>query len=194
MNITELIKIILLLYLVFFLFSTIFLSYRVYKQTGVFPVIKNITSVYGFVDRIVLTSYVLLIINVLVYIFKNSEPHYFLDCISLKIIGFILITIALFSMFTAQLQMGKQWRIGIDDKNEIEIIKSGFFKYMRHPIYFFALLIALGTVLIIPTIVTLAIFILLWVALSIQSRLEEEFMLKKFGEKYQPFLQKKRWF
>ncbi len=140
-------------------------------------------------------SYILIIINVVAYAAGVIEVYGALDIVSIKIAGLILVTIALSCMFISQLQMGKNWRIGVDQKNKTDIVEGGFFKYMRHPIYFFAVFIVLGIVLVIPWVVSLCLFYIFWVALSIQARLEEEFLIERHGQEYKNFMRRrKRWF
>ena len=137
----------------------------------------------------------LVIANVLFYIFGSVVVYELFDLFIMKLFGLFLITAALICMYTAQLQMGKHWRIGIDNKNKVDIIETGFFRYLRHPIYFFVVITGFGMIMIIPTLESLLIFFLLWTIVSIQSRLEEEFMLSKFGERYRKFMNtRKRWF
>ena len=186
---------VLLSYIIFFLFSIAFLSYRVKKQTGVFPIIKNSDNVYGFVDKLVLFSYLLVIVNTLFYIFGEVAVYKELDLFPVKMAGMFIITNGLLFMFISQLQMGKSWRIGIDAESEFNMVDEGFFRHLRHPIYFFAVMIGFGMLVIIPNVTSLFTFFVLWAMVSIQSRLEEEFMLSKFGKKYKKFMSKrKRWF
>ena len=188
-----LIQILLALYIILFLLSILSLVIRVKKTTGVFPIIQNKPGVYGFVDRLVTIAYVLVIANAITFITNYApisvfNPLITLETMLLQYIGTALIGIALSLMYLAQLQMKESWRIGVDTQNEIELINKGLFRYFRHPIYFFALLIGVGMVLVIPTAISIFIFIILYIALSIQSRVEEEFMTQKFGDQYKTFL------
>ncbi len=191
----ETINIILAVYVFLFLLSIAFLAIRVKKQTGIFPIVKNKEGVYGFVDKIVLLSYFLIIVNVVAYILGEVPINESLDVIPIKIMGLVIVSMALLFMFISQVQMGKNWRIGIDQKNKTDIVQNGFFRYLRHPIYLFAIFLALGIAFIIPWVVSLCLFYILWVALSIQARIEEEFLLQNNGQKYKDFMKtRKRWF
>ena len=192
---TEVIPAVLLAYIALFLLSIAFLSYRVKKQTGVFPIINNKDrGVYGFVGKIVLCAYALIIANTLLYTGGYVTVYSVLDLLSVKLMGLLLITVALVCMYRAQLQMGKSWRIGIDSKNKVDLVETGFFRYMRHPIYFFAVLIGLGMLFIIPNTVSVLIVFIVWIVLSVQARLEEEYMLSAFGETYRAFKNTRRRF
>ncbi len=196
------IKYILATYIILFLLSIIWLTVSVKKKTGVFPIIRNSHGAYGFVDRVVLITYILIISNMVVFISGNLPYQVFQlmpspwgGVAEIQVIGLFVIGISLLFVFLSQLQMRDSWRIGIDRDSDIELVQNGFFKYLRHPIYLFAILIGFGIVLVIPSILSISLFILLYIILSVQARLEEEFMLKKFGDKYRYFYKtRKRFF
>ena len=180
-------------YIVLFVFFIVSLAIRVKRRTGVFPIIHHRSGAYGFVDTVVFASYLLVIANAVVYIAGSVSsalfvPVSWLYYSALQTAGVIMVGVSLLFMYTAQLQMGDSWRIGIDEKHSVDLVNRGLFRYFRHPIYFFALLIGLGMVLVIPTAVSIGIFMLLYFALSVQARLEEEYMLRTFGEPYRLFM------
>ena len=192
--IEELVGVVMAAYLIFFLGSILYLTYSVKKRTGVFPIVRNTDNMaYGFVGKIVLITYLLIIINVLFFIVKDFVFEIVTSLI-LDITGLVIIGLALICMVTSQLQMSESWRVGIDSKSKIKLIKKGFFKYLRHPIYFFAVVLGFGIILVITNFMTIFLSFLLWVILSIQSRLEEEFMLSKFGGNYKKFMQSRKRF
>ena len=192
----EYIGYILIFYIIAFVFSIVFLSFKVKKETGVFPIVRNTDNVHSFVDRIILFSYSLVIMNAVLYTLGFVQVyHPPFDLLYLQIIGLILIGLSMVTMFISQLQMKESWRIGIDKKSEINLVDKGMFKYFRHPIYLCAVIIGLGTIFVIPALSTAFIFFILWTAVSIQARLEESFLLSKFGKKYEDHIKnRKRYF
>ena len=188
----DIINYILLSYIAVFLTSIAFLIIKVKKETGVFPIIKNSDMVHGFVDRIVLFSYVLVVVNSLFYVSGNLETYTLFDVLHLKILGLLVIGAAMITMFTAQVQMKENWRIGIDYKNKINLVEKGLFKHFRHPIYFCAVIIGIGILFVIPALSTLFITFILWASVSTQARLEESFLLSKFGKKYASYMKKRK--
>ena len=187
------------IYIILFILSIFSLVIRVKKTTGVFPIIQNKKGVYGFVDRLVSIAYILVIANAIAFIVNYAPTSLFdtlivVESMLVQYIGVILIGGALLLMYIAQLQMRDSWRIGVDTENKIDLVDTGLFHYFRHPIYLFALLIGIGMILIIPTVLSIFIFILLYLALSIQARVEEEFMLQKFGDQYMSFMKTHRRF
>ena len=187
-----------LAYLILFFLSIISLVIRVKRQSGVFPIVSG-TGSHGFVGRLLLVSYLLLILNAISFI-SAYAPHPIFYSISLfdyqyiQTAGLIVIGVSLLLMYISQIQMGTSWRIGIGSKKGINLVSNGLFQYLRHPIYFFAILVGLGVFLVIPTIASAIVFLFLYIMLSIQARMEEDFMLETFGEKYRIFMQNTRRF
>ena len=185
--------------LIFFLSSMTMLVVRTKKRTGVFPIITGNSGVYGYVSKLVLLSYVLVIANVVLYTAGYAPIVLFtlMPVVSMPAVqtaGLILIIVSLILLSISQMQMGTSWRVGIDTKHEIALVDGGLFRYFRHPIYFFAILIVFGMVCVIPSTASIIIFVFLYIALSIQTRLEEEFMLEKFGDAYREFMKTHRRF
>ena len=113
---------------------------------------------------------------------------------SISTIGIGLMILSMVWIMLAQYQMGKSWRIGIDEKNKTELKTIGLFRVSRNPIFLGMILSQLGFVLYNSTVLNLFILIVTYILISIQVRLEEEFLEKQHGSGYQSFKQKvPRW-
>src|SRR5262245_25430860 len=55
-------------------------------------------------------------------------------------------------MAAAQLQMGKSWRIGIDESARPGLVTEGLYRFCRNPIYTAALAALLGLMLLAPSL------------------------------------------
>jgi protein-S-isoprenylcysteine O-methyltransferase Ste14 len=82
-----------------------------------------------------------------------------------------------------QAQMGRSWRIGLDDR-PTEIVDTGLYRHVRHPIYSGLLLWLVGLVLFAPTPVLMLGAMLLAAGVALQARLEEQHLLALHGEAY----------
>jgi len=90
--------------------------------------------------------------------------------------------------------MRASWRIGIDEENKTELITSGFFAISRNPIFLGIMVANIGLFSVLPNAFTLLIIALSTVSINTQIRLEEEFLLKEFGEQYVEYKKNvKRW-
>ena len=112
----------------------------------------------------------------------------------MKIAGLGLMAFALIWTATAQMQMGKSWRIGIDTENKTELVEKGLFRVSRNPIFFGMRIALFGFFLTLPNAFTLLAVVLADVLMQIQVRLEEEFLRNAHGARYAEFCRKvRRW-
>ncbi len=75
-----------------------------------------------------------------------------------------------------------------------DLVKSGLYKYMRHPQYTGIFLFTFGWILHWPTVITLILWPLLIAAYIWLSRFEEKQALEEFGESYRAYARKTRRF
>jgi protein-S-isoprenylcysteine O-methyltransferase Ste14 len=80
--------------------------------------------------------------------------------------------------------MGRSWRVGIDADQSIELITTGPFSRVRHPIYTLSMAMMMATLLAVP-IWPLLVAALLHIALiHVKARNEEDWMLRMHGDAY----------
>ncbi len=65
------------------------------------------------------------------------------------------------------------------------ITDKGLFKYVRHPMYFANIVMYLGFVLLMPHLITIAIFVVAVAALYKQAKVEDLFMAQLFKSEHQ---------
>lgn len=113
MTVYEVIDNVLGAYLAFFWIFFGFLYFYIKRKIGFSPISKKKIGVYGFVDNIVLSAYLL---NTSFYFygtFSEIELFGLLDIGELKIFGFALVSISFIGWLVSQLQMGSNWRVGL---------------------------------------------------------------------------------
>ena len=115
---------------------------------------------------------------------KYLLPFWYLENEILVYIGWALLILSLVLIWFAQTNMKDSWRIGIDEKNKTDLVTHGFFSISRNPIFLGIMIANVGLFLVLPNAFTLLIVSLSTISINTQIRLEEEFLLKKFGEKY----------
>ena len=86
-------------------------------------------------------------------------------------------------VMVAQHQMGASWRIGIDDA-PTPLVTHGLFRFVRHPIYMGVMLAESGLVLAAPSAFSVCAWLLLYLLVGIQSRLEDEHMELQHGDAF----------
>lgn len=107
-----------------------------------------------------------------------------IDSPLIKLLGFVLGIIFLVLMTLARLNLGSSWRVGLDYNTKDELIKTGFYRYMRNPYFTFLLSFQFTIILISPNAITIFAFIQSYLLLNLQVREEEAFLQEKYGEKY----------
>jgi len=80
--------------------------------------------------------------------------------------------------------MGRSWRVGVDADQSMELITTGPFSRVRHPIYTLSMTMMMMTVLAVP-IWPLLVAALLHIALMhVKARNEEDWMQRMHGDAY----------
>lgn len=181
----------LLIYLVtYFLVAFVLPTYRVWKRTGVNPVTFSRT---GSAHDLIGTLFKLIMAGLAAVVGINTFfpqlDHYLLPVFWLngaitRYIGVALLVISLLWTIVAQLRMGDSWRIGIDEKEATDLVRSGIFGYSRNPIFLGMLVSLFGFFLALPNAFTMLFLVLGWALIQIQVRLEEEWLEKLHGDEY----------
>jgi protein-S-isoprenylcysteine O-methyltransferase Ste14 len=195
------IKSILFAYIIInFLLTFVWPSYRVWKQTGIFPVtFSNKDTAHDFIGKAFKMLLVALVLTGATYTFyangiKYLLPIWYLENPTLQKLGMFILFITLIWIAFAQFQMANSWRIGIDEKNTTKLVTNGIFSVSRNPIFLGMLSTLFGLFLVIPNIITFMVLITGYIVIQIQVRLEEEFLRKSHGFAYENYcLKTKRW-
>ena len=191
---TTLLKIFLPVYLLlFFGFAMFWRSYLAWKRTGVNPYkLGNSDTVHDFVGKLfrltlIASALVVLVFSFLGGFYELLVPIYWMSSSILTIMGIVLLVASLLWVLVAQIQMGDSCRIGIDEKSKSPLVQHGLFGISRNPIFLGMLIMLVGMLLILPTAATLVITVLGFVLIHVQVRLEEAFLLEKYGEAYRRY-------
>jgi len=194
-------RIILPLYLLaFFGIAFVWRSFLVWKRTGINPyVVGKTDKPIDFIENIYRIPVLILIAVTIVFalfpdVYQYSAPILWLENSIVEIVGLGFMTFALIWTATAQMQMGKSWRIGIDIENKTDLVEKGLFTVSRNPIFFGMRAALFGFFLCLPNALTLLAVVLADVLMQIQVRLEEEFLKSAHGESYENYCRKvRRW-
>jgi protein-S-isoprenylcysteine O-methyltransferase Ste14 len=100
-------------------------------------------------------------------------------------VGVVLAVAGICLTFGAQLAMGDSWRVGVDPEERTDLVTDGPFGLVRNPIYSAMLPTVLGLVLMAPSALAIAGFLVLFSGLEMQVRLvEEPYLLRTHGDEY----------
>lgn len=120
------------------------------------------------------------LLNTKNYTFQNrvlthSEP--------VQTLGLIIFFLGLILAIWARLNLGKNWGMPMTEKQDPELVTSGPYDYIRHPIYTGVLLAMLGSALAI-SLYWLAIFVISGTYFIYSAVMEERLMTKQFPKVY----------
>jgi protein-S-isoprenylcysteine O-methyltransferase Ste14 len=103
------------------------------------------------------------------------------------ILGVALTAAGLLFAIWARLYLGKNWSGLVTVKIEHELVRTGPYRFVRHPIYSGILLALIGTSLCRRNLWGFAGVVLMWLGFWIKSRFEERFMVETFGSQYEDY-------
>jgi protein-S-isoprenylcysteine O-methyltransferase Ste14 len=109
--------------------------------------------------------------------------------VAIEDIGLFLTVAGIAFAIWARFYIGQNWSGTVTVKVGHELVRSGPYRWVRHPIYSGILLAIIGTALARGKPVGVISIALFWVGFLIKSRKEEEFMRKTFGEQYLEYAQ-----
>jgi len=99
-------------------------------------------------------------------------------------LGFVIVVGGLAFAVWARLHLGRNWSGLVTVKQDHELVRSGPYSLVRHPIYTGLLLGILGTAVAIGEWRALIAFALITIGFVLKLRTEERFMSETFGEQY----------
>ncbi len=94
--------------------------------------------------------------------------------------GVVIAALGIALTFMAQMDMGAEWRIGIDTDERTALVTEGAFGIVRNPIFSAMLMAAAGLTLMVPNVISLTGLALLAVAIELQVRYVEEPHLRQW--------------
>jgi protein-S-isoprenylcysteine O-methyltransferase Ste14 len=112
--------------------------------------------------------------------FARGQPLY----AALRWVAAIAGAICLGATIKCWARMGEDWRMDVSVERKTELITDGLFRYIRHPIYAFSVLLMLCTAVVAPTIPMLVVAAVHVVLMNMKARNEERYLLQSHGEAY----------
>ena len=90
----------------------------------------------------------------------------------------------------ARIHLGKFWSARVGLKENHELIQSGPYIWVRHPIYSGILLAVMGSVVVAGDYRALLALVLVWVALMMKANREEKLLSEQFGDAFVAYRQR----
>jgi len=87
-------------------------------------------------------------------------------------------------------RMGKSWRMGIDPNAPTQLVSTGPYAYVRHPIYALSSLLMLATTAALTSYLMLGLAVIHISFLQWEARREEKYLLHLHGEEYGTYMKR----
>lgn len=101
--------------------------------------------------------------------------------------GLVVLVAGLAFSVWARVHLGRNWSGNVTVKEGHELIRTGPYGYVRHPIYTGLLAAVLGTAICSGTLRAALAFVIIAAALVVKSRAEERFMREAFPGQYEKY-------
>jgi protein-S-isoprenylcysteine O-methyltransferase Ste14 len=102
-------------------------------------------------------------------------------------VGFVLVALGLAFAVAARVWLGDNWSSVVTVKQEHELIRTGPYRWVRHPIYSGLLAALLGSVVTLGEVRGLIALALFLVAILRRVALEERLLEEEFGGAYRQY-------
>jgi protein-S-isoprenylcysteine O-methyltransferase Ste14 len=112
----------------------------------------------------------------------------------LQIISWMMLLLSLYVVITGYLLLKRKGKPTVNFENTSVLVKSGIYKYIRHPLYFSVFLLGTGIMLKNPGTIQIILGIVNLIAVYITARIEENEMIAKFGNEYRQYITETKMF
>ena len=105
-------------------------------------------------------------------------------------VGGVLLALAALLTWTSTRTLGRQWRIDAGLNEDHQLVTTGAYRLIRHPIYTSMLCMLLGTgTLVAPWFLFLPAILLFLVGIEIRVRVEDGLLASRFGDEFDAYKQ-----
>jgi protein-S-isoprenylcysteine O-methyltransferase Ste14 len=132
------------------------------------------------------STFILVLLNLRVWFVKPLSL--------LQIASWILLLLSIYVVTTGYLLLKRKGKPDTNFENTSLLVKSGIYKYIRHPLYLSIFLLGTGVMLKNPATAQLVLGTINLVAVYITSRIEENEMIIKFGDDYRLYMTESKMF
>ena len=132
-------------------------------------------------------------------VFAWLPPHldrlnrWTIDGDTVRYVGLITTAIGGFVRVATVFELGHRFSMFVAVQSDHRLKTDGFYRFIRHPSYFGALLVMTGCALVFRSVIGLLLTAAMCVPIIALIRAEEEFLVREFGEQYRCYQQHTRW-
>lgn len=162
------------------IFWLIWLAYWIASMFGNKPAVVQASWLWRFSALLVVVAIVALWWNLPEFFDRRLLPRSF----SKALVGTILCGLGVAFSIWARAILGRNWSSNPTIKEGHELVQSGPYRFVRHPIYTGILLAIFGTSIASGKVGDLVLILAITLMLIVKLRLEESLMQQQFAEKY----------
>jgi protein-S-isoprenylcysteine O-methyltransferase Ste14 len=108
---------------------------------------------------------------------------------AIAVLGVIALCGALVLFYRSHADLGKNWSISLQIRNEHRLVTTGIYRFIRHPMYTSFFLLAVAQALLLPNwLAGLTGLVGVGILYAFRVRQEERMMLERFGTDYQNYM------
>jgi protein-S-isoprenylcysteine O-methyltransferase Ste14 len=108
---------------------------------------------------------------------------------AVAILGVIALCGALFLFYRSHADLGRNWSISLQIRNEHRLVTTGIYRLVRHPMYSSFFLLAVTQILLLPNwFAGAAGLVGVGILYAFRVRQEERMMVERFGADYQEYM------
>lgn len=111
-----------------------------------------------------------------------------------QLISWILLIVSAYIAITGYLLLKRRGNPDSNFENTSVLVKSGIYKYIRHPLYLSLFCLGTGIMLKDPQLFQIILGTVNLIAVWITSLMEEKEMISKFGEEYKNYIKDTKMF
>ena len=169
-----------------YLFPALWITFMIYWRIASAGTksTRRVEAVWMRAVRVVLFAIAIFILTIgplpIAWLYRPLYPYHLI-----YYWGGALVAVAglLFAVW-ARAHLGGNWSRSVTLKEDHELITSGPYRWVRHPIYTGILTGFVGTMIALGQVRGVVAFLLVAIALCLKWRLEEKWMREEFGESY----------
>ena len=115
---------------------------------------------------------------------------------AIELLGFALVAIGFGISMSARHTLGTNWAHAAEYqiKSGHELVTTGIYRYLRHPIYSGLALSAIGAELVAGSWLAIALLLLGPIPALSQAKKEETILIKQFGQSYRTYMRRTKMF
>ena len=114
--------------------------------------------------------------------FASAEPYQFL-----RWAAAVCAVVSLLAIIRSWLRMGDDWRMDVGSR-KTPLITDGLFRFIRHPIYTFSMVLVVCSAVVVPTVPMIGIAAILLTLWNLKARNEERHLSAVHGETYRRYV------